>query len=139
MRVIFISVYCLIIKQLLNPQPISVLEGITDQIATENQTATFECWIQINYPEIPLSWYKGTQKLDSNGKYEISSDGNLHILKIKNCETKDQGHYCVVCGPHISSAKLSITGEGLMVSIPVCNAPLLHHQELVTPCSVSFN
>ena len=95
----------------MNPQPIEVLEDISDQTTTENQTATFQCRIQINYPEIAVSWYKGTQKLDNDNKYEISSTGDCHCLKIKNCEAKDQGDYRVVCGPHISNAKLAVTGR----------------------------
>lgn len=99
------------LKQLLNLQPVSVLEDISDQTTTENQSATFECQIRINYPEITLTWYKGTQKLDNSDKYAISSMGDRHCLEIKNCQAKDQGNYRVVCGPHISNAKLAITGK----------------------------
>ena len=76
-----------------------------------NKEAVFECEVKINYPEISLSWYKATQKLDSNNQYEISIVGDRHILKIKKCQSKDQGNYRVVCGPHISSAKLTVTGR----------------------------
>lgn len=86
------------------------MSDIEDQDTTPLSTATFECDIKINYPEITLSWYKGTQKLDNNDKYEISIVGDRHILKIKQCQTKDQGNYRVVCGPHISSAKLTVIG-----------------------------
>ncbi|KAM4608731.1 titin-like [Polymixia lowei] len=92
-------------------EPVSVMKDITDQTASENQTATFECQIKINYPEITLTWYKGTQKLDNDDKYDISVVGDHHYLKIKNCQAKDQGNYRVVCGPHISSAKLSVPEE----------------------------
>lgn len=113
------------LKQILNPQPVCVIEDITDQTAPENQTATFECDIKINYPEITLTWYKGTQKLDSSSKYDISSVGNRHFLKIKNCSSKDQGNYRVVCGPHISNAKLTVTGKSpsvcLLDTCPQCD------------------
>lgn len=73
--------------------------------------AVFECEIKINYPEIKLSWYKGTVKLDSNEKYDISIQEDRHYLKIRNCQPEDQGNYRVVCGPHIASAKLTVIGK----------------------------
>lgn len=96
---------------ILNLQPVTVMEDISDQTTTENKGATFECRIRINYPEITLTWYKGTQKLDNSDKYDISSVGDRHYLKIKNCQVKDQGNYRVVCGSHISNAKLTVTGK----------------------------
>lgn len=92
-----------------------MIEDVSDQTTPENQSVTFECQIKINYPEITLTWYKGTQKLDNSDKYEISSVGDHHYLKIKNCLVKDQGNYRVVCGPHISNAKLTVTGRSLSV------------------------
>nr|XP_023862865.1 titin-like isoform X2 [Salvelinus alpinus] len=96
-------------------EPVTLVSDIEDQDTTPLSTATFECDIKINYPEITLSWYKGTQKLDNDDKYEISIVGDRHILKIKQCQTKDQGNYRVVCGPHISSAKLTVGGERIPV------------------------
>lgn len=86
------------------------MRDISDQTTVVNREAVFECEIKINYPEITLSWYKGTQRLDNSDKYEIKIVGNRHIMKIKNCQSSDQGNYRVVCGPHISSAKLTVQG-----------------------------
>lgn len=92
-------------------QPVTVVNDISDQSVFANKEAMFECEIKINYPEITLSWYKGTQKLDTSDKYEISIRGDRHLLKIKKCQLSDQGNYRVVCGPHISSAKLTVMGQ----------------------------
>lgn len=91
-------------------QPVTLIKDITDQTTVVNKEAVFECEIKINYPEITLSWYKGTQKLDSSDKNEITVVGDRHILKIKNCQTRDEGSYRIVCGPHISSSKLTVLG-----------------------------
>ncbi|KAJ3592471.1 hypothetical protein NHX12_007598 [Muraenolepis orangiensis] len=91
-------------------EPVSVIKDISDQTVNEKQVATFECQVNINYPEIYLSWYKGTQKLDNSDKYDISVVGDHHYLRIKQCGVKDQGDYRVVCGPHISNARLNVTG-----------------------------
>lgn len=95
------------------PQPVLVIEDISDQKAAENQSAVFECRIRINYPEISLTWYKGTHKLDAGDQYDIISAGELHCLRIKSCQAKDEGSYRVVCGPHISNAKLTVTGQSV--------------------------
>lgn len=92
-------------------QPVNVMEDISDQTVADGEAAMFQCNICINYPEISLSWYKGTQKLESGDKYDIGSDGDRHWLKIKSCQSQDQGNYRVVCGPHISNAKLSVSGR----------------------------
>ncbi|KAM8858181.1 titin-like [Synchiropus picturatus] len=90
-------------------EPVLVLEDISDQTTSESQSATFQCTVQINYPEIALSWYHGTQKLEPSDKYLISTDGDQHTLKVQNCSAKDQGNYRVVCGPHISNATLTVS------------------------------
>lgn len=92
-------------------QPVTVVKDVSDQSVFTNKDAVFECEIKINYPEITLSWYKGTQKLDTSNKYDISITGDRHLLKIRNCKSSDQGNYRVVCGPHISSAKLIVMGQ----------------------------
>lgn len=87
-----------------------MLSDISDQAVLTGKEAEFQCEITINYPEIALSWYKGTQKLDSSDKYDISVSGDRHLLRIRRCQPSDQGNYRVVCGPHISSAKLTVMG-----------------------------
>lgn len=88
-----------------------MVKDISNQSVFINEEAVFECEIKINYLEITLSWYKGTQKLDTSDKYNITISGDRHLLRIKNCQPSDQGNYRVVCGPHISSAKLSVMGQ----------------------------
>lgn len=92
-------------------QPITLLNDIKDQTTKVNTEAMFECEIKINYPEIVLSWYKDSKKLENSSKYDIKVVGDRHLLKIKNVQTSDQGNYRVICGPHISSATLSVTGK----------------------------
>lgn len=92
-------------------QPITLLKDIRDQSTKVNTEAVFECEIKINYPEITLSWYKDSKKLENSSKYDIKVVGDRHFLKIRNVQTSDQGNYRVVCGPHISSATLSVAGK----------------------------
>lgn len=92
-------------------QPVTVVTDISNQSVFVDKEAVFECEIKINYPEITLSWYKGTQKLSNSDKYYISVSGEHHLLRIKKCQTSDQGNYRLVCGPHISSAKLTVMGQ----------------------------
>ncbi|XP_019749859.1 titin-like [Hippocampus comes] len=101
-----------LIRQLegrLDTEPVTVTEDISDQSTCENESATFHCQIRINYPEITLTWYKGNQKLEDGEKYSISSDGERHSLKIHHCRAGDRGDYRLVCGPHVSNAKLAVS------------------------------
>lgn len=92
-------------------QPVTLIKDIENQTVLKDNDAVFEIDIKINYPEIKLSWYKGTQKLEPSDKFEISIDGDRHTLRVKNCQLKDQGNYRLVCGPHIASAKLTVIGK----------------------------
>lgn len=92
-------------------QPVTLIRDIEDQTVLTEEDAIFECEIKINYPEIRLTWYKGTERILSNKKYEIKIEGDRHILKIRNCQLGDQANYRVVCGPHIASAKLHVIGK----------------------------
>lgn len=92
-------------------QPVTLIKDIENQTVLKDNDAEFEIDIKINYPEIKLSWYKGTVKLEPSDKFEISIDGDRHILRVKNCQLKDQGNYRLVCGPHIASAKLTVIGK----------------------------
>ncbi|XP_026502413.1 titin-like, partial [Terrapene carolina triunguis] len=95
-------------QRLTQTEPITLIRDLENQTVLADEDAIFECEIKINYPEIKLSWYKGTQKLDSSNKYEIKIKGDRHILRIRNCQPADQGNFRVVCGPHIASAKLTV-------------------------------
>lgn len=95
------------------------MDDITDQSTAEDHSATFVCHIKINYPEIGLSWYKGTEKLEPGAKYDISSVGDRHTLRINKCTPKDQGDYRVVCGSHMSNARLNVSGESCLVLSPI--------------------
>lgn len=124
------------------PQPVTVLRDISDQSVFTNKEAEFQCEITINYPEIALSWYKGTQKLDSSDKYDISASGDRHLLKIRRCQASDQGNYRVVCGPHISSAKLIVMGQWrdrVPITAPVClqKVAILWKQKYQKNCYLS--
>uniref|UniRef100_A0A8C9EWG0 Titin n=1 Tax=Pavo cristatus TaxID=9049 RepID=A0A8C9EWG0_PAVCR len=102
------SIFCL------DHVPVTLIRDIENQTVLTDEDAIFECEIKINYPEIKLSWYKGTQKLDSSDKYEIKIEGDRHILKIRNCQLEDQGNYRIVCGPHIASARLTVIGKCIL-------------------------
>uniref|UniRef100_A0AAV2JXI0 Ig-like domain-containing protein n=1 Tax=Knipowitschia caucasica TaxID=637954 RepID=A0AAV2JXI0_KNICA len=92
-------------------EPVSVMDDISDQAVAPGASAVFECCISINYPEIALTWYKGTQKLERGDKYDMGTSGDKHWLKVNKCDANDQGNYRLVCGPHMSSAELTLGGK----------------------------
>ncbi|RXN00522.1 Titin [Acipenser ruthenus] len=138
-------------QRMTQTEPITLVKDIEDQTVTVNKDAVFECEIKINYPEIKLSWYKGTAKLDTDEKYDISIEGDRHLLKIYNCETQDQGNYRIVCGPHISSAKLtvaepvvehhlqSLAAQQIQFTKNIRDIVVNEHQSATFECEVSFD
>uniref|UniRef100_S4RBA9 Ig-like domain-containing protein n=1 Tax=Petromyzon marinus TaxID=7757 RepID=S4RBA9_PETMA len=98
----------LIQARLAHVEPITLVKSVEDRQVLVGNDVSFEVEVKINYPEIKLSWYRGTQKLESSDKYKIFQEGDLHHLVVTNCTLQDRGNYRVVCGPHISSAKLEV-------------------------------
>ncbi|XP_039598490.1 titin-like, partial [Polypterus senegalus] len=95
-------------QRMTQTEPVTLIKDVEDQTVMKKKDAQFECEIKINYPEIQLSWYKGTEKLEPSDKYDIRIEEDRHLLRISNCQPEDQGNYRVVCGPHISGAKLIV-------------------------------
>ncbi|KTF71343.1 hypothetical protein cypCar_00035221, partial [Cyprinus carpio] len=126
-------------RRMEHSEPVTLLKDITDQTTQVNKEAVFECEIKINYPEITLSWYKDTQKLETSDKYEIKLVGDRQILKIKNCQTSDQGNYRVVCGPHISSARLTVLADQIQFTKRIQNIVVNEHQSATFECELSFD
>uniref|UniRef100_A0A671S2H1 Uncharacterized protein n=1 Tax=Sinocyclocheilus anshuiensis TaxID=1608454 RepID=A0A671S2H1_9TELE len=94
----------------------SILFYIIDQTTQVNKEAVFECEIKINYPEITLSWYKDTQKLETSDKYDIKLVDDCQILKIKNCQTNTGEYTCVA---KLGNKEKTSTAKLVVEELPV--------------------
>uniref|UniRef100_A0A3P8ULD0 Ig-like domain-containing protein n=1 Tax=Cynoglossus semilaevis TaxID=244447 RepID=A0A3P8ULD0_CYNSE len=56
-------------------------------------------------------WIKNGVELESSDKYEITTDGTVHSLKVKNCNTQDESVYSFKLGKLLANARLSVESE----------------------------
>ena len=83
---------------------------IEDQtVNTIPGTATFEC--EISKPGVPAKWKRGDKVVKSGDKYEITAEGGVHRLVVKNVTGDDEDDYSVQFGEVTSAAKLFVKGK----------------------------
>ncbi|KAG2465342.1 TITIN protein, partial [Polypterus senegalus] len=138
-------------QRMTQTEPVTLIKDVEDQTVMKKKDAQFECEIKINYPEIQLSWYKGTEKLEPSDKYDIRIEEDRHLLRISNCQPEDQGNYRVVCGPHISGAKLiviepiverhlqTISAQKIKFTKTIQDIVVNENQTATFECEVSFD
>lgn len=56
-------------------------------------------------------WIKNGVELQSSEKYDISTEGTVHTLKIMNCSTQDESVYSFKLGKLSASARLNVESE----------------------------
>lgn len=56
-------------------------------------------------------WIKNGVEITSGDKYQISSEGTVHILKIKNCTSHDESVYSFRLGKLSANARLNVESE----------------------------
>lgn len=84
---------------------------IKDVKITNNDDAIFQC--VLSTPLNRITWAKGDSSLEQSDKYEItvSEDKLTHTLRIKGCQTADNGAYYATAGIISSSASLRVESE----------------------------
>ena len=82
---------------------------LTNQKATEKQTATFVC--EMSQENLKPIWMKGGQKLTTDKKYEIVIDKKVHKLIIHNVTLQDKAEYSCILGETSTWAKLNVEGK----------------------------
>lgn len=56
-------------------------------------------------------WIRNGVEIQPSNKYEISTHGTVHTLKIKNCSTQDESVYSFRLGKLSANARLNVEGE----------------------------
>lgn len=56
-------------------------------------------------------WIKNGVEIESGDKYEISSEGTVHTLKIKNCTPQDESVYSFRLGKLSANARLNVESK----------------------------
>lgn len=77
---------------------------------TETQEAVFT--LELTHPDVKGSqWIKNGVELQNSDKYEITSEGVVHTLKVKNCNTQDESVYSFKLGKLSANARLNVESE----------------------------
>ncbi|GFR58139.1 twitchin [Elysia marginata] len=85
--------------------------GLKKVQAVEGKSARFECTVAGN-PKPDIQWYKGSREIFDNDKFEIKTEGDNHILIVKDVYGEDADEYSVRAsnkgGSRVSRCQLEI-------------------------------
>ena len=91
-------------------EEIEFIRELTDQKVTELPAkVTFEC--EISKPDLEGKWYKGREEIKAGRKYEISVDGGVHRLLVKDVCSEDDDEYSFVVKGKKTKAALLLEGN----------------------------
>ncbi|XP_066539294.1 obscurin-like [Hoplias malabaricus] len=88
--------------------PVIFRHGLQSQECEEGSSVTLHC--ELSKPGVPVEWRKGTQLLQSGGKYLIKQSGSSLELTINDLKPEDAGTYSCLCGDQKTSATMKIKG-----------------------------
>lgn len=74
----------------------------------EGGSATLSC--ELSKPGVPVQWKKGSQVIQSGGRYIIKQTASKVELKITDLKPEDGGDYTCVCGDKKTTASMKIKG-----------------------------
>ncbi|XP_063088892.1 obscurin isoform X2 [Cavia porcellus] len=85
--------------------PAKFTEGLRNEEATEEATATLRCVLS---KEAPVEWKKGTVTLRDGDRHRLRQAGATCELQIHGLALADAGEYSCVCGKEKTSAMLTV-------------------------------
>ncbi|XP_059391295.1 obscurin-like [Carassius carassius] len=113
-----------------NALPATFTQGLKNQTAIEGESIIFHC--ELSKPGVPVVWRKGTQVINSGGKYLIKPVGSTVELKITDVKPEDAGDYVCDCGDNITTANIRVN------ALPVVFKRELQNQEIQEGDSVTL-
>lgn len=89
---------------------VKVRKTLKNQTVTETQEAVFS--LELTHENVRGSqWTKNGVEIVPSDKYEITMDGMVHTLKIKNCNTQDESVYAFKLGKLSANARLNVESK----------------------------
>lgn len=83
---------------------------------TETQEAVFS--LELTHADVKGSqWIRNGVELENSDKFQISREGTVHTLRVKNCSTQDETVYSFKLGKLSANARLNVESES--TSVPV--------------------
>lgn len=94
----------------LDPTAVKVKKTLKNLNVVQTQEAVFS--LELTHENVRGSkWIKNGVELVPSDKYEISVEGTVHTLKIKNCNTQDESVYSFKLGKLSANARLNVESK----------------------------
>lgn len=94
----------------------SVSKGLQNVSAHPGEDAVFIC--EVTQVSSTVKWAKESKSIKKSQKYDLSQDGKVMKLTIRNVSAQDSGEYsCEVVGGATTKAKLEIKGKNELTSL----------------------
>lgn len=92
-----------------------IKKTLRNQTVTETQEAVFS--LELTHAEVKgAQWIKNGVELQTSDKYEVTCDGMVHTLKVKNCNTQDESVYSFKLGKLSASSRLNVESKLPLIS-----------------------
>merc|ERR1719322_1320113 len=84
--------------------------------------------VNLSKADVAVSWFKGSSTVEKSEKYEISSEGTVHTLVIKNATEEDIAEYACAAENVRTTTELELKGD---YTLEIAEASI-HREEVVT-------
>lgn len=89
--------------------PVSFITPLSDVHVYEKDEARFE--LEVSREPATFHWFKGTQELENDDKFEIIQEGKRHTLVVRSARYSDEARYSFEAEDKRTSGKLIIEGR----------------------------
>ncbi|XP_052419981.1 obscurin [Carassius gibelio] len=116
-------------------QPIFFCKNLQSLEAEEGETVTLIC--EISKPGVAVQWKKGTVLLKAGNKYEMTQNGCVLQLQIRDLKSDDSGSYKCCTGSVVTTASLVVNEHPLFFSKELQNQEAEEGKTVTLYCELS--
>ncbi|XP_052398017.1 obscurin-like isoform X9 [Carassius gibelio] len=118
-----------------NALPATFTQELKNQTAIEGESIIFHC--ELSKHGVPVVWRKGTQVINSGGKYLIKQVGSTVELKISDVKPEDAGDYVCDCGDNITTANIKVNALPVVFKRELQNQEIQEGESVTLRCELS--
>lgn len=95
------------------PEAVKVKKTMKNLNVVQTQEAVFS--LELTHEDVRgAQWIKNGVEIQPSDKYEISTEGTVHTLKIKNCTAQDESVYSFRLGKLSANARLNVESKKII-------------------------
>lgn len=95
------------------PEAVKVKKTMKNLNAVQTQEAVFS--LELTHEDVRgAQWIKNGVEIQPSDKYELSTEGTVHTLKIKNCTAQDESVYSFRLGKLSANARLNVESKKII-------------------------